>query len=254
VNKLWAIAANTFREAVRNRILYALLFFALVMIVASSMLGHLTIGEYHKIIKDTGLAAIAVFGVLIAIFIGIGLVNREIERKTIFTIASKPVSRSVFVLGKYLGLMMVLVVLVGLMGAVFLLMLYARGIAVDAGLLIALGMTLVELAVITAFAVLFSTFSSPTIASFFSLSVFVIGHLSDDILELGAAAESGAGQKLATLVYWLLPHLETFNVRSEVVYGLALPADYLGFAVAYGALYSAVVLALAALTFHLREF
>lgn len=254
MNKLWAIATNTFREAVRNRILYALLFFALVMIAASSLLGHLTIGEYHKIIKDTGLAAIAVFGVLIAIFVGIGLVNREIERKTIFTIASKPVPRAVFVFGKYLGLMLVLTVLVGLMGAAFLLMLTARGIAIDGGLLIALGLTLVELAVITAFAVLFSTFSSPTIASFFSLSMFVIGHLSDDIRELGEATESAAGQKLATAVYWLLPHLETFNVRSEVVHGMALPADYLGFAVAYGALYSAVIVALAALTFHFREF
>lgn len=252
--RLWAIASNTYREAVRNRVLYALLFFALVLIAASSMLGHLTVGEYHKIIKDTGLAAITVFGVLIAIFVGIGLVNREIERRTIFTIASKPVPRAVFVLGKYLGLMMVLGTLVVLMGGAFAVVLLVRGIPLDGALLIALGMTLVELAVITAFAVLFSTFSSPTIASFFSLSTFVIGHLSEDIRELGRAAESSWTRALAETVYWLLPHLETFNVRAEVVHGMALPADYLGFALAYGACYAGVVVALAALTFHFREF
>jgi len=254
VSRIWAIAINTQREAIRNRILYALLFFAFIPIASATLLGHLTIGEYAKIVMDVGLAAIALFGVLIAIFVGIGLVNREIERKTIYTIASKPVPRVSFIVGKYLGLLMVLAMLVVLMGVANLISMLLNGVPVDASYLIVLGMTLVELMVVTAFAVLYSTFTGPTLASFFSLSTVVIGHLTTDIRDFGGQSEMVFVQKLSAVTYWLLPNLETFNVRSEVVHGIDLPLGFLAAATLYGVAYSAVVIALAALIFHSRDF
>jgi Cu-processing system permease protein len=254
VSRIWAIAVNTLREAIRNRILYALLFFAMVPISMSFLLSHLTVGEYHKIIMDVGLSAIALFGVLIAIFVGIGLVNREIERKTIYTIASKPVPRTSIVIGKYLGLVLVLALLVAAMGGAQLVVVVLNGVPLDAGLPIALVMTLVELLVITAFAVMYSTFTSPTLAAFFSLSTFVIGHLSADIRAFGGESDSRTVHELSAALYWVLPDLEAFNVRNEVVHDVELPLQYLVSTTAYGLLYSAVVLALGALIFHRRDF
>ena len=254
MSRIWAIAANTQREAIRNRILYALLFFSLIPIASATLLGHLTLGEYGKIVMDVGLAAIAMFGVLIAVFVGIGLVNREIERKTIYTITTKPVSRVSFILGKYLGLLMVLTLLVGLMGVANLISVWLNGVSVDATYLIVLGMTLVELMVVTAFAVLYSTFTGPTLASFFSLSTVVIGHLTTDIRDTGARSELEFVQTLSALAYRILPNLETFNVRSEVVNGIELSAQFLTASVLYGVGYSAAVIALAALIFHSRDF
>ena len=254
MSRIWAIAANTQREAIRNRILYALLFFALIPIAASTLLGHLTVGEYTKIVMDVGLAAIAIFGILIAIFVGIGLVNKEIERKTIYTIASKPVSRVSFIVGKYLGLLMVLALLVALMGVANLISALLNDVPVGASYLLVLGMTLVELMVVTAFAVLYSTFTGPTLASFFSLSTVIIGHLTTDIRAFGAESEMVFVQKMTAALYWVLPNLETFNIRAEVVHGIPLPPTFLATSVAYGVGYSAAVIALAALIFHSRDF
>jgi ABC-type transport system involved in multi-copper enzyme maturation permease subunit len=254
MSRVWAITLNTFREAIRNRILYALLFFSVLFIGAATVLSHLTIGEYSKVVKDTGLSVIALFGVLIAIFVGIGLVNRDIERKTIYTIATKPVSRGAIVLGKYLGLVLVLAVMVSVMGLVYVLTLMVNAVAVDGWFLVALWLTLMELMVITAFAVLYSTFSSPTVASFFSLSTYVIGHLTGDIRAFGEQAEKPLWGHLAQLQYWVLPNLENFNVRTEVAYAIALPADFIALTTLYGLLYSAVVLGVAAVVFRHRDF
>ena len=252
--RVWAIAANTLREAVRNRILYALLFFALIPITSSSLLGHLTVGEYHKIVMDVGLAAISIFGVLIAIFVGIGLVNQEIERKTIYTIVSKPVPRGAFVLGKYLGLVMLLALLVTLMAVAQFVATVLNGVSVGAGFVTVLLMIGAELLVVTAFAVLYSTFTRPTLASFFSLSTVVIGRLSTDIRDFGAASESAFVQKISAVLFWTLPNLEAFNVRAEFVHGVALPGDFVALTLLYGVLYSAVVIAVAVVVFHFRDF
>jgi len=217
LNRVWAITLNTFREAIRNRILYAFLFFSLLFIGSATLLSHLTIGEYGKVVKDLGLASITIFGVLIAIFVGIGLVNREIERKTIYTIASKPISRPAIILGKYLGLVLVLVLLLCLMGVAYVITLAVNTVPIDAGIFVALLMALLELMLITAFSVMYSTFAGPTVATFLSLSTFVIGHLTSDIRSMGAEAEGATMQNLSALAYWVLPNLETFNVRTEVV-------------------------------------
>jgi ABC-type transport system involved in multi-copper enzyme maturation permease subunit len=254
MSRVWAIARNTFREAVRNRILYSLLFFAVLFIGGSSLLSQLTVGEYEKVIIDMGLAAISVFGVLIAIFVGIGLVNREIERKTIYTLASKPVSRAAIVVGKYLGLVMVLALLVALMGVAFGVTLVLNGISLQPDLATALVLGLVELMVVTAFAVLYSTFSGPTVASFFCLSTYVIGHLVSDIRDFGAAADGFFVRELSAALYWVLPNLDNFNVRTEVVHGVPLAMGHLAATVGYGLIYSAVVVGVGTVVFRYRDF
>ena len=165
------IALNTFREAVRDKILYAMLVFALVLIGGSLLVAELTIGEYEKIIKDLGLSLISIFGLMIAIFVGIGLVYKEIERKTIYTIASKPVPRWQFLLGKYLGLVLTLAAEVSIMGLGFALILQLSGAGERLVLLPALWLTFVELLVVTAIAILFSCFSTPTLSALFTLGL-----------------------------------------------------------------------------------
>jgi len=254
LSRVWAITLNTFREAIRNRILYAFLFFSLLFIAAATLLSHLTIGEYGKVVKDLGLASITIFGVLIAIFVGIGLVNREIERKTIYTIASKPISRPAIILGKYLGLVLVLVLLLCLMGVAYVITLSVNTVPIDAGIFLALFMALLELMLITAFSVMYSTFAGPTVATFLSLSTFVIGHLTVDIQTMGAEAEDSTMQTLSAVAYWVLPNLEAFNVRTEVVYNAPIPLEFVAFSAGYGLLYSAIVVGIAAIIFHYRDF
>src|SRR5207253_11226608 len=156
MNRITVIALNTFRETLRDKILYNLVFFGLLLIGSSILLSTLTIGEQVKIIEDIGLASINLFGVIIAIFVGIGLVSKEIEKRTIYSIIAKPVPRYLFLLGKYSGLALTLFVNVSIMAAGFFLALLASGVTVQLALLKAIGLIFMELLVITAVAVLFS--------------------------------------------------------------------------------------------------
>ena len=248
-----AIALNTFREAIRDRILYLLLVFALLMIASSRVIGMLTVGDQDKIIKDIGLAAIGLFGVLTAIFVGVGLVFKEIERRTIFTIVTKPIHRHQFILGKYLGLVLTLLVNTGVMTAGFYALLALRG-AASGRLLIAVGLSFVEFLVVTAIAVFFSSFSTPILSGIFTLSAFVLGHLSWSLLLLRDRIGTGLGAFVCELLYRVIPNLERFNVKAEVVHGLDLPCARVAWGALYGAGWSALILAAAALIFTRRDF
>ena len=254
MTRVWAIAVNTFREAVRDKVLYALLFFALLMIAGSAVVAELTVGEYHKIIKDFGLAAINLFGLAIAIFVGIGLVSKEIERKTIYTIASKPVARWQFVLGRYLGLVLTLLAEIAAMGAGFVLMTLATRTTLGLAFLPALLLTLVELMVVTAFAVLFSCFSNPLLSAFFTVGFVVIGRLSPELKQLAESGHSEALLLFARILYRATPDLGTFDTRTEAAYGLAIGWEYLGYATGYDLLWAAALLVMAVLVFQKRDF
>ncbi|MBN2467734.1 MAG: ABC transporter permease [Deltaproteobacteria bacterium] len=251
--KTLALGLNTFREAIRDKVLYSLFFFAVVMIGISMILDHLTIGERTKIIKDFGLASILLFGVLIAVFVGIGLVYKEIEKKTIYNILSKPIHRYQFILGKYLGLVMVLFSEVALMSIVFLAMLYFYEGTVDCYLFYAIGTTFIELMVITAFALLFSSFSTPILSGLFTLSFYIIGHLTSDLLELGQKGYSRFFECIATALYYLIPNLEFFNLKGDVVYHKPISAEYLFFACSYGLLYILLLLLISIVVFQTRD-
>ena len=252
--KVGAIAGITFKEAKRDRVLYLLFFFAALGIVASRVLAVLTVGDRVKIIKDVGLASIAVFGVLMAILIGTGLVYKEIDKKTIFTLLAKPLRRAEFILGKYLGLVLTLFVMTVLMSVIFLAVLALHTSRIDWSLLVAVLFIFIELLLVTAVAILFSTFSTPILSSIFSLSFYLIGHLSWGLETLIKKMKTGTGRTLARALYTFLPDLENFNFKTEVVHNLPIPPRIYVFSTVYGLCYAAFVLGLAIWVFRKRDF
>lgn len=254
MNRIKVIALNTFRETLRDKILYNLVFFGLLLIGSSILLSTLTMGEQAKIIQDIGLASINLVGVLIAIFVGIGLVSKEIEKRTIYSIIAKPVPRYQFLLGKYLGLALTLFVNTAIMASGFFVTLLVGHVGLSAALLKAIALIFLELLVLTAVAVMFSTFTTPTLCATFTLAIYVIGHLTDDLRVLGGKLTADVGRWILDGLYYALPNLEYFNVKGQAVHGLPIEAGYLVSSVTYGLAYSAVLLALACVIFQRRDF
>ncbi len=252
--KIRAIAANTFREAIRDRILYLLLFFAAASIIFSRILALLTVGDRVKIIKDVGLASLSLFGALMAILMGTGLVYKEIEKKTIYSILSKPIHRYQFLLGKYFGLVLTLFVMLALMSVIFLALVFFHTFSVEWPLLIAIFYIFVEVCLITAVAILFSCFSTPILSSIFSLSFYLIGHLSWGLEKTIQKIQPGLGKVLAQVLYTFLPDLENFNLKTEVVHSLSIPTSIHLYSILYGFFYSAFLLGLAIWIFRKRDF
>ncbi len=252
-DRIRAIAFNTFREAVRDRVLYLLLVFALLVIGASRFLSLITVGSEDKIVKDLGLAAISLFGVLTAVFVGVSLVFKEIERRTVYTLLANPVSRWQFVAGKYAGLLLVLATNVVLMTAALGLLLLLRGES-PLPLLPAVVLILVELALVTSFAILFSSFTNPILAAVGTLAVYVTGHLTWSFALLKARLAPGWGRVLCDVLHALLPDLSRLDVKAEVVHGLTPPVPTLAWSAVYGVGYALAVLVLACLVFERRDF
>ena len=248
-----AIALNTFREAVRDRILYLMLAFALVMILASRFLSMLTIGSEVKIVKDVGLSAISIFGVLTAIFVGVSLVFKEIEKRTIYTLLAQPVRRWEFIVGKYTGLSLVLSMNVAAMSAALLALVAAYGES-PAPLLPAVVLILVELLVVTAFAILFSASTNPILAALGTVVVYVVGHLIWSFELLKSRLPEGPGRTVCDVLYWLLPNLDRLDVKARAVHGVAIDSGYLAAGMLYGVGYAAAVLVVACVVFERREF
>jgi ABC-type transport system involved in multi-copper enzyme maturation permease subunit len=248
------IALNTFKEAVRDRILYLLLFFAALSILVSRILALLTVGDRAKIIKDVGLASISFFGALMAILIGTGLVYKEIEKRTIFTLISKPMRRHEFLLGKFFGLVLTLLVMLALMSVIFLALVFFHTFSVEWKMLLAILYIFIELILITAVAILFSSFSTPILSSLFSLCFYLIGHFSWSLETLIKKIPAGILKVMAQIVYTILPDLENFNFKAEVVHGLTIPPQVLLYSAAYGFLYTVFILSLAILVFRRRDF
>lgn len=251
--KVLSIALNTFRENLRDKLLYNLLIFALLMIGSSLILMRLTLGEFHRLILDIGLGSINFFGVLIAIFVGIGLVSKEIEKKTIYTIVSKPVARYQFLLGKYLGLCLTLLVNTAIMALGLLVILYFQDVPIHLVLFKALGTIFLEFMVVIAVALLFSTFSSATLSAIFTLAIYVIGHLTPDLKAFGQKME-GLGRTVLEGMYYVLPNLERFNLKGHVTHQLEVPTGDLLLIAAYGMAYTAFLLMLASVIFQRRDF
>jgi len=247
-----AIALNTFREAIRHRILYLLLFFAVAMISFAQILSLLTVGSEEKIIKDFGLASIDVFGVLTAVFIGIGLVSQEIERRTVYTLLAKPLHRFEFVLGKYAGLAITLLVNTAVMTLWFFLALLVKGMF-DGMLAVAVLLLFFQFLLITALAVLFSCLSTPILASVMTLALYVIGHLLWSLDLLGARLTTASGRLLCRVLYFVLPNLGNFDIKGEVVHGLSIGGTRLLWAAAYLVLYGSAVLWSACAVFERKE-
>jgi ABC-type transport system involved in multi-copper enzyme maturation permease subunit len=249
-----AIAANTWRDAIRSKVLYVLLFFAVLLIATSATLATLSYVERERILQDVSLAAIRFFGAAIAIFVGVGLVHREVDRRTIYTILSKPVDRSAFIAGKYLGLVATLCALLAVMSSCFVGASLATGAPLNAGHATALGLIAMELAVVVAFATLFSSFSTPFLAGCYSLGIYLVGHLTRDLYALGQTADSPTARSLTLWVKRLLPDLEAFNRTIEAVHDLRIPAAEVAWSHAMGIAWIAAFLLVAVIAFERRDF
>jgi ABC-type transport system involved in multi-copper enzyme maturation permease subunit len=261
------VAVNVFRESVRDKVLYNLVAFAVLLMAASYLIGQLTAGQDIKIIKDLGLAAIATFGLMIAVFIGIGLVWKEVERRSIYSLLSKPLSRAELIVGKYCGLGLTLAVNVVVMCVAWYAVLAYMGShvpaemqaswaapATDLAMLRAVVLIFVELLLVTAIALFFSTFSSPFLSAGLTLGLWVIGHFNADLRNFQSVVDSQAAVWLARGLYYVLPDFSAFDIKQQVVYAQPVPAAYLATTMLYGAVYIALLLVGAVAIFSRRDF
>jgi ABC-type transport system involved in multi-copper enzyme maturation permease subunit len=250
------VAINTFREAVRDRVLYNLIVFALMMMGAAILVGEISIGIDRLVIINLGLSAISIFGLVMAIFIGVGLVYKEMEKRTLYSLLAKPVRRWEFLIGKFGGLLLTLVVntlfmTLGLVAALFYVS--RQFLRTDATILVAIYFILLELALVTAFALFFSCFSSPMLSTLFTLGIYVAGFFSADIRGIGTVTRSPAMQMTARVISYLLPNFGNFNVISAAAHGDAIPPSLIWQNTAYATLYVALVLIAASAIFSGRN-
>jgi len=238
------IAKNTFRETIRDRILYAILGFAILFIVSTIYFGTISLGEDIKIIRDFGLAGIYIFSIIIAVFIGTSLVYKEIEKRTLYIALSKPVTRAQFILGKFFGLFTSLSLVITLMAAVYLIVVAAKGGGFDWRGLIAIAMTLPEIAIFIALSILFSTFSTPLASTIYAILILYIGHSLGLVLKYFNKT-GGIGKTIFTGIYYLLPNLEKFNLRNIVVHQAAISWQSIVYGLIYGIIYTTLILILA---------
>lgn len=249
-----AIAINTFKEAVRNKVFYLLVFVGIFFALSSEFISMLALGDRVKVLKDVGLASIHFFSVLVAIFTGINLVYKEIEKKTIYNILSKPISRSSFILGKFFGLGITLLVALSSMAVIFFLFLFLISGTFDAGVALYFVMLYFELLIITAISLLFSSFSTPILSSIFTITIFLVGHILWTFNQFKHFLVKPTPKILAYIFYYILPNLDKFNIKNAVVMGnLPSPATVMN-SILYAIAYIASLLVLSIVIFSQREF
>jgi ABC-type transport system involved in multi-copper enzyme maturation permease subunit len=255
MNRILVIARNTFREAVRDRVLYNLVLFVLMITASAVFLGELTAGQEARTIVNLGLTAMLVFGAFISIFVGVSLVSKEIEKRTVFAIFSKPVGRGEFIVGKYLGLCLTLLVNVLLMGVgVSLALLYVSSGNLALSIWAAIFLIFLELTILTAIATLFSSFSSPALSALLTFFIFIIGHSSASLRDFAQNLGSQSAKLFFDAVYYLLPNLSFFTFRTNAAHGDTPPAAMLGGAVLYALVYVCITLAATIVIFSRRNF
>lgn len=250
---IWTLTLNTFKEGIRAKVLYNLVFFALLIITFSYFLGQLSLGENQKIMMDFGLSSMSLFGVLVAIFVGIGIIYKEIERRTIYTILSKPIERWQFIVGKYCGLSLILFVQLICTWTFFSLLMWVYSHAYPFALLPAVFFIFIELLVITAVAIFFSSFSSPFLSALFTISIFIIGHSTDDLLLFANKTGSVVLINMAGLFNSVLD-FSNFNLTTEVVHGMPVSWSWMFNVLAYGLSLVVLLLLMSSLIFRTRDF
>ena len=251
-----AIAISTFRELVRSKILYSILFFAFLMVTASYFFGSVTIGDQVMVIKDFGLFSISLFSVAFAVISGAALLHKELSRKTVYNILAKPVTRAEFVFGKYLGMLFTVGLMILMMGLALSIFVYLFIGNLDYRLAQACLYILTELMIVCAAAIFFSSIVvTPMLSGLFTFGIFMAGRSTSQLLyfvESGHAA--GFSGKVIQLLYWLLPRLDLLNVGNDLVYGASIGADHFLLSLLYAVGYSGILLILASAIFKRREF
>lgn len=252
-HRIQPIVLLTFKEAVRNRVLYLILIFATIFVLASRIAGLLTVGDEIKVVKDMGLATIAFMDLLIAIFVGIDLLQKEIDKRTVYVILSKPVRRSEFIIGKFLGLTLSLGIVH--FATTTLLAGYLSLLEGFSGrIIVASSVTFLEMVIVTSVALMFSSFTTPILSGIFTLGVWIIGRGSRSLLMLAEKLPEGFGRTLVRLLYYLIPNLDRFNLETYAVYDVHLPTSYFAVIAVLFFLYTGVFLSLTLLLFERRNF
>jgi ABC-type transport system involved in multi-copper enzyme maturation permease subunit len=256
MRNVWAVAANTFREAVRDRVLYNLVFFALLMMGAAILVGQISIGIQQSVLISLGLTAISVIGIFIAVFIGVGLVSKEMDKRTLYALLAKPVERWQFLIGKFAGLVLTLTVNTAAMTVGLYLALWTVKhplVSSDWNVLVAAYLILLKLALIVALAMLFSCFTSPFLAILFTVGIYIAGLFAGELRTIEAVDLTPTAMAMFRGVSYLLPNFENFNVMGAVAHGRPVSAAWVWQATTYAVLYGAVVLVAAALIFSRRN-
>jgi len=256
MNRVGIVALNTFREAVRDRVLYNLVFFALVMIAASILVGQISIDIESMVIVTLGLTAISVIGLLIAVFIGVGLVSKEMDKRTLYALLAKPVRRWEFLLGKFGGLVLTLAVntiamAVGLFLAMSLIKRSDEHL--EGAVLVAVYFILLKLALVVALALLFSCYTTPLLSILSTAGLYIAGLFVMEMRAVQSGTISPALGALLRGLSYVLPNFENFDVMAAAAHGRAIPRALIVQNTAYAALYCAVVLAAAAAIFTRRN-
>jgi ABC-type transport system involved in multi-copper enzyme maturation permease subunit len=255
LKRIFSVARNTFREAVRDRVLYNLVLFVLLITAAAVFLGDLTAGYEARVIVNMGLSSALIFGAFIAIFVGVSLVSKEIEKRTVYAILSKPLGRGEFIAGKYLGLCVTLLVNVIVMGTgISLALFYVKGGQFVPSVWCALGLIFFELMILTGTAILFSSFSSPALSALLSFFVFVIGHFSASLKEFALALGSPGAKIFFESLYYVLPNLSNFAFITPAAHAQVPSAGFTAAAAAYALIYIVVLLSASILVFRRRNF
>jgi|ERR1041384_2688674 ABC-type transport system involved in multi-copper enzyme maturation permease subunit len=257
LHRIRVIALNTFRESVRDRVLYNLILFVLILVASSVFVSDLSLDMESQFTGALGLSVMLVFGALIAIFIGVGLVYKEIEKRTIYSLLSKPVHRHEFIIGKYLGLSATLLVnsVVMVAGTELALLYVNRGLApIEVAILPAAYLIYLELALLVAIATMFSSFTTPMLAALFSFAAYVIGHFSGDLRQAAQLSDSLLVRGLLTALYYLLPNLSNFGFIAEASHGRVASVAMAIRATVYALVYIGILLSASALIFQRRNF
>jgi Cu-processing system permease protein len=261
------VASAVYRESVRDRVPLTIAGFGVLLVATSYLIGQLTAGQDLKIIKDLGLAAINLLGLFIAIFIGINLVAKEVERRSIYNLLSKPVTRAQFLIGKYLGLVTTLAVNIGAMCLAFYAVLFYQdwiatpslraswpAPAMDPKLMIAVALIFGELMLVTAVALFFSSFAGPLVAILLTFALWVAGHFNADLRQFEQVVDSPVVASIARAMYYVLPNFAPFNVKAEVVHGVHVATSHVVLTLAYAGLYIAMLLVATIAVFRRRDF
>ncbi|MFN8177235.1 MAG: ABC transporter permease [bacterium] len=254
MNAVWVVAKNTFREAVRDRLLTTILIFGAVLVASSVVLAPLTLGEEARVIRDLGMTAVSIFAMLLVVFVGTGLVYREIELRTIYATLTQPLSRTQFLIGKFFGLYATVLMSIAVLGTLYfgIVGIFASGPPGD--LLLAIFLVALESAVITAVAVFFSALASPFLSAVFTFLVYVAGHLATDLSLLAKHASSKGLAVVTEGMALLLPALHTFHVRDNILSGIPIPPARIAWCVLTAVTYTTAALIAASAAFARRDF
>jgi len=253
MRSIFEIALNTIKETIRNHVVYMVLLFVVILILLSVSFGDWSVFARIQVIEDFGLATMSIAGLLLAVFIGVGMLGKEISSKTLYHVLTKPVARYQFIAGKYAGLLSVLALNYAIMTLFFMATLMFLGGHANWPLVSAIICIWTEMAVIISAALFFSSFTSPMLAALFSIAFYIAGHLND-LISINIASQKWSGFPLVLkTLYYLLPNLEHFNVRDHVVYNMALPRGFTEMAVAYGCLYVALFLIFSCILFDKKD-